>query len=276
LHTADANEFHRDLRARAPRLIAEFNAAIVAMPETELKAWARSIPGYAATGARRRIGGLASLAKAVGSFSVREWNAGRQALAEERLGKHLHSRADEIAHSTVETLSTGRAVVEIYAERVVREPRREAPVLVAGLLGFMVGSGGLDGDGGIPDLDLLGGIGAHRSLLTHTFIAGVITETLILSLVDLVGRVHDYLPADRDSLWVHLDQRDSRVVEALVRGVSTGLAYHFAVDATVDSGGAYAAGKGILSPGADDALQAAMALAEGLHASSRRMTARRA
>jgi len=276
LHTADAKEFHRELRARAPRLIAEFNAAIAAMPEADLKAWARSIPGHAVVGAGRRVDGLASVAKSVGSFFAREAIAGREAYREKRLGAHLQTRAGEISHATVDTLSAGRAVLELYAQRVVREPRREAPVLVAGLLGFLVGSGGLDGDGGIPDLDLLGGIGAHRSLLTHTFIAGVVTETLILSLVDLAGRVHDYLPPDRDPLWAHLDQRDSAVVEALLRGVSLGLAYHFAVDATADAGGAFALGKGIVPAGADEAFQAANALVEGLHGVSRRMAARHA
>lgn len=198
--------------------------------------------------------------------------AASQAVAEKQLPAYLQSRAGKLGVAA----STACTVVELYADRVMRDPRREAPVLAAGLLGFMVGSGGLDGDGGIPDLDLLGGIGAHRSLFTHTLVAGIVTETLIHSLVDLAARVHAYLPADHDPLWAHLDQRDSPVVETLLRGVSLGLAYHFSVDATADAGGAYSVGKGIVPAMADDAIQAANALAEGLHAIGRRMTARHA
>lgn len=51
--------------------------------------------------------------------------------------------------------------------------------MLAAFLGFYAGSGGVDGDGGIPDLDLLAGIDAHRSILTHSILAGVVAEGLL-------------------------------------------------------------------------------------------------
>ena len=46
--------------------------------------------------------------------------------------------------------------------------------------------------------------------------------------------VHAHLPEDRDPLWDHLERMAIRFHAALAAGTSLGLAYHLAVDATVD------------------------------------------
>jgi hypothetical protein len=259
---ATIDDFAAAMRARGPRLSQEFQVAFAAMPDGELRDWARTIPAVALEGVVRRGRGLKNAATKAIEVSQREWQSGQSAWRQSRLLPHLKDRAAATTKAASDLAAAGRAIATAYTKTLAKNPRTEAPILAARVFGFMAGSGGLDGDGGIPDLDLLGGIGDHRSLLTHTVVAGIVTETVVLAFVDLAGRLYDYLPLEHDPLWEYLDQRDSRIIAALLGGVSAGLAYHFAVDATADSGGAYAATKGIIPPAGDDLLQAANALAE--------------
>ena len=93
--------------------------------------------------------------------------------------------------------------------------------------------------GGIPDLDFLGGIGAHRSIFTHSVVAGVIVETLVLGILDLSRTVYKNLPEDHDPLWEDLNNVSGDVFAALSTGLSAGIAYHLGVDATIDGEGTY-------------------------------------
>ena len=105
--------------------------------------------------------------------------------------------------------------------------------MLGAFLGFYAGSGGIDGNGGIPDLDLLAGIGAHRSILTHSILAGIVAEGALLSIADLATQVHERLPFDHDPLWDTLAEGASPLVESLAAGTSAGIAYHLLVDAFI-------------------------------------------
>jgi hypothetical protein len=113
-----------------------------------------------------------------------------------------------------------------------REPHETLRELVLAVMGFYIGSGGLDADGGIPDTDLLGGIGHHRSFLTHSVIAGAGIETAIVLTYATIQTLHAYLPPDHDRLWDSVLSGSADTAEALCRGVSAGIAYHLAVDAS--------------------------------------------
>lgn len=252
-----------DTRRRS-NLVAELRTALSGMSDEELRAWAGNTVKIAGTVSLRRgtnlKEGLLSLYRA----GKAEWKAAHHAWKANESG-YIRKRSGEIIGNTVEFVEHGKEICVQFASRVANNPKQEAPVLVAGVVGFLMGSGGLDGDGGIPDLDLLGGIGAHRSLLTHTIVAGIVAETLIRSTADLAQRVHNQLPQPHDPFWDVLAVGDSRVIEALCAGTSLGLGYHFAVDATVDATGSYAALKGVIGANVDNAFQAANALTEGIH-----------
>jgi hypothetical protein len=79
----------------------------------------------------------------------------------------------------------------------------------------------------------LAGIGAHRSALTHTLIAGIVAEGLLLALADLAAEVHDRLPNNHDPIWDDLARIGRPLAENLAIGTSAGLAYHLLVDALV-------------------------------------------
>lgn len=146
-----------------------------------------------------------------------------------RRGKDLLATARRTARSTVDVYRA----LQGYAQR---NPAEAATRIALFCFGFRVGSGGLDGNGGIPDLDWL--MGDHRSLLTHSVLPGVAVEIAAVALADLVSTIHANLPELHDTLWdVIRDRADS--VNTLALGVSSGLAYHLLVDATLDGGGVY-------------------------------------
>jgi hypothetical protein len=103
--------------------------------------------------------------------------------------------------------------------------------------GFQVGSGGFDGDGGIPDTDW-DIFDTHRSIFTHSIIAGMAVEIVVASLVDLISTIHEKLPADHDPIWDSI-RAGSSSLELFTIGASAGIAYHLGIDSTIDDGGRY-------------------------------------
>ena len=90
------------------------------------------------------------------------------------------------------------------------------------MLGFYLGIGhgeGGFGDGGIPDLDLtFGGIGWHRSILTHSIVADAFVETAVLSLIDLNNTVHRNLPTGHSEFWNELLRYGGAAANSFVTG----------------------------------------------------------
>ncbi len=93
----------------------------------------------------------------------------------------------------------------------------------------------MDGNGGVPDTDItIFGIGDHRSLFTHSIIAGIVVEGAILALADLAGIVCDKLPpGERSEFWDQISRTKDQIAHHLAAGTSAGIAYHLAVDATL-------------------------------------------
>ena len=114
------------------------------------------------------------------------------------------------------------------------EPKDAAIKIFAALMGFNVGGGGIDGDGGIPDLDLMVSIGAHRSIITHSVLPTIFFEGLFLSMIGLVKIVHKNLPAEHDPLWDDIKNNNEKVLETFFNGMSAGLIFHLGIDATLD------------------------------------------
>jgi hypothetical protein len=116
-----------------------------------------------------------------------------------------------------------------------REKPGEAAVgLLSSVVGFYLGIGHGNegfGDGGIPDLDLIfGGIGGHRSIFTHSIVAGAFVETAVLSLIDLNNTVHRNLPDGHSDFWDDLLKYGDAAANPFVTGASLGIASHLGID----------------------------------------------
>ena len=251
--------------ARAKRLQAELAFALGRMERHDLAGWGGRSGRRLLVLTGRRVGGLARLAallaRSGGGELIGLVTAGRR----RRFIAHLGDRTAAAIDGTLAVGREGGRLLVAIAKGLVSDPKRTAPAVIGAVLGFSAGSGGLDGNGGIPDLDLLAGIGANRSPLTHTLIAGILAEGLLLALADLAAEVHGRLPHDHDSLWDGLARIGRPLTHNLAIGTGAGLAYHLLVDAFVQPGALH--GLPVDMPmEAHQGVMAASGLAEGAEA----------
>lgn len=220
-------------RFRAKQLYEELAFALSRTDGAVLRAWggraAIRLPHLGA----RRVGGLANLASGLARFGGKEFSSFYKAVRTGRFGGHFGLRTASAIDSTLAIGRDGRRFLLGTGRALLRDPKGTAPKVLGAFLGFYTGSGGVDGNGGVPDLDLLAGIGHHRSPLTHSIIIGMLAEGALLALVDLAAEIHCRLPHDHDVLWDGLARIGRPFVESASVSLSAGIAWHLLVDAGI-------------------------------------------
>jgi uncharacterized membrane protein len=179
---------------------------------------------------KRRARNFVSLLKKVAVVAYRKTGdllvAGKQG----RLVDHVTTGTKENwGLASAWTQETAASTWEL-ARLLKDDPWKVAPELVTIVAVSLAVSGGPDGDGGIPDLDLKMGIGAHRSPLTHSILIGSVLEAGIFSVLSLVRLVHSKLPDEHDPFWDEAYDFSDRLSTAAAQGASIGLTYHLFVD----------------------------------------------
>ncbi len=176
---------------RLARMAGELRHAIDKAPATEIRAWVNHTLRLFGVSFARRVGNFVDLGLTVFEVVGREIIDITVAVVNRNTNAHITALANksvEVATNTMKQLQLKlRSLVAAFRE----DPRGVGPDMLVAALSFYFAGGGLDGDGGVPDLDIsMLGIGAHRSLFTHSILSGAVIETGLYSLVDLVGRVH--------------------------------------------------------------------------------------
>lgn len=188
---------------------------------------------------RRRGSNLASVATNVISVTSNELKEAGKATVRGELLDYSKDRSNKLKEGTSAAYNESKKLCKSLEDSFSNDPK-VAAIKLAGIgLGFQLGSGGFDGDGGVPDLDLLGGIGEHRSLLTHSIFAGIVIEVLAMTFLDLIKVVSINLPENRSNYWDDLLDNIDNATNSTVTGLSAGIAYHLGIDATLDSDGTY-------------------------------------
>jgi hypothetical protein len=221
---------------RQERLLSELKTALAVTQQEDLKAWGSRSAAQLPVIATRRVKNLGTLLSSLARFSGNELRNAVRAIGEGRFGKHLGNRTAAAIDGSIDITNRVKRTVSAFAGALRSDPKSNAPGVLALAMGFLAGSGGLDGNGGIPDSDLALGIGWHRSPFTHSIIAGIVVEGAILALVDLTGVIHDKLPAGYDPFWDKLLAAKESIALSFTQGASAGIAYHLGVDATLQPG----------------------------------------
>lgn len=224
---------------RRNTLLNEFIYGVKYTSQKDLNSWGIRIGAIFTTASSRRIKNISSLVKTVSGIITSEYKNISSAKKKGLLIDYIQERSTSVTTETKESLNNFKDFCNKYSSNLRDNPRELAPKLAAMLFGFTLGSGGIDGDGGVPDLDFLGGIGAHRSIFTHSIFSGIIIETMILGFFDLAKIIHTNLPEEHDELWEEIINGGEDIFSALANGVSLGIAYHLGVDATIDGAGTY-------------------------------------
>lgn len=220
---------------QSERVRRELLLAIDATSRTDLAAWAARSGRVLLGAAVRRVRNI----ERVGSCGIGILKGETDRLRRSGSLRVWARAAGEALSSTAnDRIGAATNLWRKLREYARNNPRTAASRLALFCFGFHAGSGGIDGDGGIPDLDweLLE---SHRSLLTHSVVPGIVVEVIVASLVDLVSTIHTKLPSDHDPCWDSI-RFGSLQLNAIAGGVSWGLAHHLGVDALVDSDGNYA------------------------------------
>lgn len=253
---------------RVRSLLTEFQLALSRMDRREVLMLVTVAPAKDFVDAVLRRGiNLAKLVEVAATHSHSAVQAAVLAWTEDRLGEHFVDKANSGREWVEKAVDRSKK----FANVVSADPVAEGTKLMAVALVALVSSGGLDGNGGLPDLDIpLMGIGAHRSPVTHSILIGAGAETLIALLIRLTLAIHSKLPPRHDPVWDEFHSHSTELLDAVSRGISLGVAYHFLVD-------------GLLQPGTyhdlpfhaplevQQAIQVANGLAEGLDGVTRAM-----
>lgn len=223
------------LTVRLGVLCAELQFALSRSDRHDLKSWGIETTNDFGTAMGRRVANVGKLLSAIAKRTAAEFQSAKFAYEVSHLDGHLDMRARALGESSASLLTRSAAAVSQLWTSLAKSPGDVAPKLLTAVVLSLVVSGGPDGDGGAPDLDLLfGGIGAHRSLLTHSILMGSALETGFLSLLRLVQIVHKNLPSVHDPLWDESIKHADRIIEGAVVGSGLGMAYHLFVDGTID------------------------------------------
>jgi hypothetical protein len=209
----------------------EVKWALGQLEARDIGAWglvsARRVPGLT----WRRVKSLGKTVKAVASFALNETSQAIDAARNREFLSHLGNRGQRVKETAGNAAATGLE----WASLLKSDPKKFAADALPVALGFAVGSGGLDGDGGIPDLDIAAlGIGGHRSVFSHSIIAGAVVEMFLLSLVDFTRIVCEKLPEEeRSPVWGKILENAENICFKAGIGTSLGIAYHLGVDGLV-------------------------------------------
>ena len=215
---------------RIDNLYDELSYAISHTSKGQMKEWGKGSAKLFTHLAIRRGKGLIKGIGALLKFSTYETLSFFDAVIKYNTIDHISNRSNA-AYTNIKSKSNKLyQTFKIVASSLRTNPKEVAPQILLGFIGFLVGSGGLDGDGGICDSDLYFGIGNHRSIFTHSIIPALAVETIAFSLVSLVNTVHGNLPSSHDSFWDKLVANNKKLATAFAGGTCAGIAYHLLVD----------------------------------------------
>ena len=225
--------------SRYQQLKWEFSYAIDNTEKDEIKRWAKCTALVFPKVTFRRAKNIAEVIGITAKGTAVESKNFITAGLERRLFSHAKQRTIDLSIFTFESYQSIRKLSKNIKVMVSENPKKTGIQMFLAVMGFNVGGGGIDGDGGIPDLDLLISIGHHRSILTHSVLPMIIIEGVFISLIGLVNIVHNNLPSAHDPLWDEIKCNNESVLESFYTGMSLGLAYHLGIDGTIQGGGSY-------------------------------------
>ena len=224
-------------RARASRMAYELRHAFEHMPQKASRAWIQRTLGLFASVMSRRVENLGVLGLDIAEWLGRELIDASKATLDGKLATHVAGRSSAGKRKLGATANRMKRQVQGVIVAFKKDPQAVGPELMVASLAAFVSSGGLDGNGGVPDSDItLLGIDAHRSLLTHSILSGAVIEAGLFSLVDFISRSHRHLPEKHDRYWDVIHSRSKGLAQSGVQGISLGLAYHLGVDAVLQPG----------------------------------------
>gem|GEM_PF-997390 len=246
----------------------ELKLALDKTSRRDIAEWGARSGGRLSSATTNRVAGLADSLKNLSVGALSEISDAIGSTVKGELSGYLDKSMSRLTLLTDDIICSVDGTISRIVLMSKQNPEDAALTLFASVVGFY--SGGGTGDGGIPDLDLtIGGIGWHRSIFTHSIIAGIVVEASVLSILDLVETVHHNLPEQHAEFWDELQKHSRTGSESFVTGASLGIASHLGIDTFIDGFTPYKDLPISLPMEVHQALMGLNAGAEGLHAADR-------
>jgi len=234
--------------SRRNRLSTELRQAFTRMTAEDLKRWSSQTIRVLALSVWRRLRTIGVSLRRLGVATRAELERLYGRPENETLWAYLWRRIKAFWDGSRSLALSAKRSGEALITELRANPKEAGPRFLVAVLGYVLASGGLDADGGAPDLDLeMGGIGLHRSIFFHSFLIGAVLETAIYGLACSMEIAHEKLPTPHDPFWDLVDKHRTDWAVAATNGISVGVAYHLLVDAFIQTGTYH--GIGIPLPG---------------------------
>ncbi|MBU2901549.1 hypothetical protein [Maribacter dokdonensis] len=105
------------------------------------------------------------------------------------------------------------------------------------ILIFYMSAGGVDLEGGIPDLDLQVGVGYHRHWMSHSIVSGLIFEFASRGIFNAYGEIHKNLPSKHHRFWDTSKKFIEKNKEIAIGSMWAGIGAHLIKDSALIAGG---------------------------------------
>lgn len=129
----------------------------------------------------------------------------------------------------------------LYSEFIIQPKEMKIEILIVTILTlsiFFTVGGGLDMEGGAPDLDTeLLGIGMHRNIFSHTVLLGLGLEFVSRFGIQLISVLHQKLPTNHNKIWDIVNKFVLTHKELAVAAMWLGIGTHLLKDSGIITGG---------------------------------------
>lgn len=135
-------------------LFDELKLALSRTTSDDLKSWSKEAVCRVPAIANRRVKNFSALVSGIGKALGKEVGSGVDAWKNGNSSSHLGQRTAAGIDITLDFGKRTWRTVELVSKSVLEDPKKNAPGVLALALGFIAGSGGVAGNGGIPDTDI--------------------------------------------------------------------------------------------------------------------------
>src|SRR3989339_2009034 len=153
----------------------------------------------------------------------------------------------EIENKSKETYHNIELLYKNFVTLDIKQKKRviiESVLYVFTFIFFaLLTGGGIDFEGGAPDLDLAAGkivgkgAGWHRNPLTHSLVMALGIEFLLRFSFRLIHEIYKYFPEEHDVIWDKIEQFVKKYETISIAGVYAGIAIHLIQDSNLLTGG---------------------------------------
>ncbi|MFH1549343.1 MAG: hypothetical protein ABIH04_02165 [Planctomycetota bacterium] len=218
-----------ELRLLVQQLAYELKYAAKSLSKKEwLALFVKTLRGAGIKTVKPKINGIKSIGRYLSKKTKMYINNPKRVAVEDAL---------RIKKTIAELPKNIRIKVKQFQTLSTKEKCESALVAAISLLIFFAAMGGMDAEGGLPDLDIkIGGIGFHRHWSSHSIVLGFGIEFALRFILLFLLAVYSQLPETHHSIWDSIRNIVQKTEKYGIAAVWMAVGAHLFKDASLFSG----------------------------------------